>query len=174
MCPGRGCVSKHCLTFVLSSLALLPSGYLVTSPRFELPMGTTEQPPLPQQTQPPSKVPCPNPAECLGAHPPQCVVCHRPGEEGSSQLPQKAWGAGQLPVPRERGIAKADFSHGQPHPCHPVSLGPQTAGPTAGVINGGKKCTTGTVNSEGAMAAHRAYLRSRRGLCLWPEPSLCK
>ncbi|XP_023618315.1 cleavage and polyadenylation specificity factor subunit 4 isoform X5 [Myotis lucifugus] len=25
-------------------------------PRFELPMGTTEQPPLPQQTQPPSKV----------------------------------------------------------------------------------------------------------------------
>ncbi|EAW76663.1 cleavage and polyadenylation specific factor 4, 30kDa, isoform CRA_b [Homo sapiens] len=27
-------------------------------PRFELPMGTTEQPPLPQQTQPPAKVPC--------------------------------------------------------------------------------------------------------------------
>lgn len=27
-----------------------------TSPRFELPMGTTEQPPLPQQTQPPTKV----------------------------------------------------------------------------------------------------------------------
>uniref|UniRef100_A0A5G2RLU2 Cleavage and polyadenylation specificity factor subunit 4 n=1 Tax=Sus scrofa TaxID=9823 RepID=A0A5G2RLU2_PIG len=30
-------------------------------PRFELPMGTTEQPPLPQQTQPPAKVPCPRP-----------------------------------------------------------------------------------------------------------------
>ncbi|KAF3813908.1 hypothetical protein GH733_017940 [Mirounga leonina] len=29
-------------------------------PRFELPMGTTEQPPLPQQTQPPTKVPCPS------------------------------------------------------------------------------------------------------------------
>lgn len=31
-------------------------------PRFELPMGTTEQPPLPQQTQPPTKVPCPGPS----------------------------------------------------------------------------------------------------------------
>lgn len=33
----------------------------MTSPRFELPMGTTEQPPLPQQTQPPAKVLCPGP-----------------------------------------------------------------------------------------------------------------
>lgn len=42
-------------------LVPVPSCCRVTSPRFELPMGTTEQPPLPQQTQPPAKVPCPRP-----------------------------------------------------------------------------------------------------------------
>lgn len=42
------------------------SSPLVTSPRFELPMGTTEQPPLPQETQPPTKVPCPGPAVLRG------------------------------------------------------------------------------------------------------------
>lgn len=47
------------------SLVLIPSGCWVTSPRFELPMGTTEQPPLPQQTQPPTKVPCPSPSSVL-------------------------------------------------------------------------------------------------------------
>lgn len=35
---------------------LTPSVLSPASPRFELPMGTTEQPPLPQQTQPPTKV----------------------------------------------------------------------------------------------------------------------
>ncbi|EGV99130.1 Cleavage and polyadenylation specificity factor subunit 4 [Cricetulus griseus] len=39
-------------TWSISSHTLLSS---LVSPRFELPMGTTEQPPLPQQTQPPTK-----------------------------------------------------------------------------------------------------------------------
>lgn len=47
------------------SLVLIPSGCWTTSPRFELPMGTTEQPPLPQQTQPPTKVPCPGLSSAL-------------------------------------------------------------------------------------------------------------
>lgn len=79
----------------LPGSSLNSSSPLVTSPRFELPMGTTEQPPLPQQTQPPTKVPCPGPAVVRGlAAPwpqrthclPQCGVCRRAGgrlrEEG--------------------------------------------------------------------------------------------
>lgn len=58
-------------------LVLIPSGCGVTSPRFELPMGTTEQPPLPQQTQPPTKVPCPGPS---GACPGTQSATHPAGD----------------------------------------------------------------------------------------------
>lgn len=71
-------------------LVLIPSGCGVTSPRFELPMGTTEQPPLPQQTQPPTKVPCPGPSgACPGTqsatHPTgdMCKAGEEVGQEGS-------------------------------------------------------------------------------------------
>uniref|UniRef100_A0A8C9C834 Cleavage and polyadenylation specificity factor subunit 4 n=1 Tax=Phocoena sinus TaxID=42100 RepID=A0A8C9C834_PHOSS len=47
-------------------------------PRFELPMGTTEQPPLPQQTQPPAKVPCPGPAVLPGLAAPWPQNAQRP------------------------------------------------------------------------------------------------
>ncbi|KAF6123779.1 cleavage and polyadenylation specific factor 4 [Phyllostomus discolor] len=46
-------------------------------PRFELPMGTTEQPPLPQQTQPPTKVLCPGPSLALWHCQPWQCPCNR-------------------------------------------------------------------------------------------------
>lgn len=61
-------------------------------PRFELPMGTTEQPPLPQQTQPPTKQRTPqvigvmqsqnSSAGNRGPRPLEQVTCYKCGEKG--------------------------------------------------------------------------------------------
>ena len=69
-------------------------------PRFELPMGTTEQPPLPQQTQPPTKVPCPGPAvlQGLAAHSLPAPV--RGLSESWRETARGGWGRG----PERRGV----------------------------------------------------------------------
>uniref|UniRef100_G3T638 Cleavage and polyadenylation specificity factor subunit 4 n=1 Tax=Loxodonta africana TaxID=9785 RepID=G3T638_LOXAF len=61
-------------------------------PRFELPMGATEQPPLPQQTQPPTKQRAPqvigvmqsqnSSAGNRGPRPLEQVTCYKCGEKG--------------------------------------------------------------------------------------------
>lgn len=80
--------------------SLTSSSPLVTSPRFELPMGTTEQPPLPQQTQPPTKVPCPGPAvlQGLAAHSLPAPV--QGLSESWRETARGGWGRG----PERRGV----------------------------------------------------------------------
>nr|KAF6354625.1 cleavage and polyadenylation specific factor 4 [Myotis myotis] len=99
LCRHRHTRRVTCVNYLVGFCPEGPSCKFM-HPRFELPMGTTEQPPLPQQTQPPSKQRAPqvigvmqsqnSSAGNRGPRPLEQVTCYKVslglgGGEGSSQ-----------------------------------------------------------------------------------------
>lgn len=175
--------------------SLTSSSPLVTSPRFELPMGTTEQPPLPQQTQPPTKVPCLGPAVLRGlAAPwpqrthclPQCGVClragGRPREEGGGGGGGQS--GGESPAFQQKfqgGRAAGTFSRWRAACCSQTPAGllcpsclwawERPGCPMSAALAAGPSLHNGT-RLRGPAGREQTWEQKRGRLVLWPGPTV--